>query len=113
MSGVEIVGLVLGAIPICKFALKELNQASDRVERFRRWRDEIPKHIDRLNSQRIQLRLSLQRLFCLVGLPPPDLADIEQDTNEWLWKNKSIADDLHQRYGDTYRSVENDCRVIR
>lgn len=45
MSGVEIAGLVLGAIPIVYAALENYERALDPMKAFARWRGELEKLI--------------------------------------------------------------------
>lgn len=112
MSGVEVAGLVLGAIPIATAALKELRNTTDKVERFRKWKTELPSFVRTLNSQRICLVQSLHLLFRLSDLPPPDLNELNKDVTSSLWTNAATVAKLQSRHGDIYEAVESEYVAI-
>ena len=112
MSGIEVAGLILSAIPICTLALQGINQTTTTIERFRRWRDEIPTYVADLELVRIRLRHSLRLLFAIVGRELPNLEDFEQDKTDSLWKDESVAAELRQNHHDIYVPIERDILVI-
>lgn len=113
MSGIEVAGLVLGAIPICKLALNGINQTTSTINRFRKWRDEIPRYVTDLELVRIRLRHSLRLLFSLCGRELPDLDHLEQDQTGLVWKDEDVARDLRQNHSDIYIPVERDVLVMQ
>jgi hypothetical protein len=48
MSGIEVAGLALGALPILIAALESYNESLDPVKSFINWERELPKFIRKL-----------------------------------------------------------------
>ncbi|MCJ1261436.1 hypothetical protein MMC22_001300 [Lobaria immixta] len=103
MSGVEIAGLVLGAMPIVYAALENYEQALDPFKAFARWRGDLGDLIRDLWFQHTSYDLSIQAL--LISITTDEEHDnMTNDLGSPLWKSGGKADALRGRLGIAYHA---------
>ncbi|KAK7917788.1 hypothetical protein PG985_011396 [Apiospora marii] len=103
MSGFEVAGLVLGAIPLALELLKHYEDAAHRLNYWRKIQVEYLHCKGELELQVLLFKKNLRRL-----LLPLDMGDTEIDTllanpNDPAWKDPSVESRLEARLQDTYR----------
>lgn len=103
MSGFEVAGLVLGAIPLALELLKHYEDAAHRLSYWRKIQVEYLHCKGELELQALLFKKNLRRL-----LLPLDMSDTEIDTllanpNDPAWKDHSVESRLEARLQDTYR----------
>jgi hypothetical protein len=93
MSGVEVAGLVLGAIALVVVALRHYEACEDKVKIFRYWR----KHIDKTCRTLLLLHSSYKMTIEIVLQPITNAAELEEmlvQPGSLLWHSPSIRDSL-------------------
>ena len=68
MSGLEVAGLILGAIPVAIETLKTGSQGIAILQRSRRYENELERLINRLENERVRLEDVCEKV--LVDLVP-------------------------------------------
>lgn len=105
MSGLEIAGLALGAIPVALELLKQYEEAATRVNLWREIQVEYIKCKRELELQAHLLRMNLRRLLLpLNGLDNTVIERLLADPRSDTWKDPSIEGQLEQRLQGMYRS---------
>ncbi|KAK7989931.1 hypothetical protein PG989_010246 [Apiospora arundinis] len=102
MSGFEVAGLVLGAIPLTLELLKHYEDAAKRLSYWRKIELEYSHCEGELGVQALFFKQNLRRL-----LLPLDMDDIEIDSllanpSDPMWKNPSVEHRLEERLKDAY-----------
>lgn len=111
MSGLEIAGLLLGAIPTCATAIAEYNSTLDKIKRFRHWRLDLPRYVGILRRQRSELEETLRLL--LFGMVDSDGLEIMiEDPVGSHWKNEALISKLKGKYREEYDIFEERIRDI-
>jgi hypothetical protein len=101
VTGVEIAGLVLGAIPLIISALEHYEDIAAPTKAFIRWR----RHLRRLIQELYIIRASYDQAIRLLLKPFADLADqttMMDNPRSELWTEGVIADDLRDKLGLVY-----------
>jgi hypothetical protein len=102
MSGVEVIGLVLGAVPLIISALEHYKQGIDVIKDFRNYRSTLKSLKTKLSIQEELYRGTLQRLL-LSELSPPEAHALfpEPGTkgSNALWGTRDIEDKLRRKLG--------------
>jgi hypothetical protein len=103
MSGVEIAGLVLGAIPLVVVALQHYEACEDKVKIFCYWR----KHLDKTCRTLLLLHSSYKMTIETVLQPITNAAELEEmlaQPGSLLWHSPSIRDSLQSSLRYAYAS---------
>ena len=102
MSGIEVAGLVLGAIPIVITGLEKYIQGVATVKRYFRYKNELKSLLRALSTEYDIFRNSCEEL--LEGLVPVQrLSFLLQDPGGKPWKDASLEKRLKQRLQDAYK----------
>jgi hypothetical protein len=102
VTGVEAVGLVLGAIPLIISALEHYEDFASPTISFIHWR----RHLRRLIQELYTIQASYDQAIRLLLKPFADLADqikMMEDPRSELWIEGDIADSLRDKLGLVYR----------
>lgn len=96
MSGLEIAGLILGAIPVAIEALKTGSQGIAILQRSRRYENELERLINRLENQRVRLEDVCEKV--LVDLVPHSrLEEMIQDPGRMFNDDPELKAKLQRR----------------
>ena len=102
MSGIEVVGLVLGAVPLAISALEHYKEGIDVISDFRNYRSTLKSLKTKLSIQEELYRGTLQRLL-LSELSPLEVHTLfpEPGVNgsSALWGTKDIEDKIRRNLG--------------
>ncbi|KAK3937486.1 hypothetical protein QBC46DRAFT_460845 [Diplogelasinospora grovesii] len=90
MSGIEVVGLILGALPLVISAIEHYESNLDRAVAFFKWKDELEKAMRELN-------------LLLDVASNSELEEMMSDAQSPLWKSGELADALQHKLGVAYK----------
>lgn len=105
MSGLEIAGVVLGAIPVSASALREIERTADKAKRFVRWRLKLPLYVEELEKEGVALGLILRRLCRTVG-EDLDLSAFALRDSAHLWPSDELTQKLQVRHRRVFDIIE-------
>lgn len=113
MSGLEIAGLVIGAIPVCAAALEEIKEVADSLKRFKDWRLQLPLLVERLNQEGVHLFYVLQLLCSSVGERLDEKrVGLRGSAGGQLWPSKELSWQLRAKHGKAYDLAVSGIRDI-
>jgi hypothetical protein len=93
MSGFEVAGVVLGAIPLIISAIEHYESNLDRARAFWKWQDELEKAIRGLWIQHSSYELTLRNLLKEVA-SPVEINEMMGDFRHVLWGSQLLSDAL-------------------
>jgi hypothetical protein len=106
LSGVEIAGLVLGALPLLISAVEHYNDGLHPIKIFFQKQYELDRFYRALDEQKTFLRLSLIELFGadLSALTEEQIEALQDDSNDLrvLWEDKMLQAEVKERLGLAY-----------
>lgn len=85
MSGFEVVGVVLGAVPLVISALENYAEGVRTIKRFFGWESQLTQLILSLRIQHTKFKLNLQKLL-RAAAPDYNIRDIPDDHTSFLWQ---------------------------
>lgn len=103
MSGIEIAGLVLGAIPLVIAALENYENIVRPYKAFVKFQGELSRAIRELRNQHILFEQSIEVLLRPITTER-ELADMIDNTGSKLWKDADIQHELETTLGKAYPS---------
>ncbi|KAF2109007.1 hypothetical protein BDV96DRAFT_247914 [Lophiotrema nucula] len=96
MSGIEVAGLVLGAIPLLVKTVENYSHGVSTIKRLVRYKRELNSIVRRLNSETSTLKCTLEEV--LTGLlPPSDIRKLIAEPGGAAWSNPTIDEMLSTR----------------
>lgn len=106
MSGLEVAGIVLGALPLIISALESLRDGASRLGRLIKFNAEYSKTWGEVEDEELMYRLQLKRLLKpLVRddvLADDDLEVLLLDPSADSWKEPDLDNALRERLGESY-----------
>lgn len=97
MSGIEVVGLVLGAFPIVLNCLDYYREGFEPLEEWWNFRTHFIAFIDDIRHQMMIYHQSIALLLDPIITDPRSLNALVQDATDPRWSNGSLSDLLKQR----------------
>lgn len=117
LTGVEIAGLVLAALPLLISAVEHYNDGLHPIKVFFQKQDELDRFLRALDEQKTFLRLSLIELF---GADETILTDeqieaLQDDSDDLktLWEDKMLQAEVKQKLGLAYVPYMNNIDRMR
>lgn len=101
MSGLEVAGVVLGAIPIIICAIENYESTLDRVQVFLKWQDHLEKAIRELWIQHSSFEMTLRNLLKEVA-SPAEAHEMMQDFDHPLWGSVALSRAFEERLGSAF-----------
>lgn len=101
MSGIEIVGLVLGGLPLIISALEHYEEGVSTISRLIHYKKEIRSIMEALATENTMFMNSCEQLLNDF-LSPVELAEMLQNPQGEMWTQPSIASELQSRLGGSY-----------
>lgn len=98
----EIVGLVLGAIPLLISALEHYEDFVEPTVAFFKWRGQLSKITRRLLMGHTDYELNVRLLLKQV-VKDEDLAKMIDDPQNDKWKSDWLVEDLSEKLGTAYQ----------
>lgn len=106
MSGLEVAGIVLGALPLIISALENLRDGASRLGRLIKFKAEYSKTWGEVEDEELMYRLQLKRLLKpLVRddvLADDNLEVLLLDPTADLWKEPDLDNAVRARLGESY-----------
>ncbi len=102
MSGFEIAGVVLGALPLLISAMEHYESSLDRLVAFFKWKDELNKAMRELWIQHSYYEMTLRNLLMGV-VDDAELDEMMSRPESPLWKSPGLDEKLRQKLGAAYR----------
>jgi hypothetical protein len=102
MSGVEIIGLVLGVLPLVISAAEDYKKCFEPLERWRRFKFVFRDFITSVDIQRQMFQLLLKKLLIRVQLPPEEKQRLLTVPNYEGWSQPETVDAVRSRLGECY-----------
>ncbi|KAF1850976.1 uncharacterized protein K460DRAFT_272559 [Cucurbitaria berberidis CBS 394.84] len=115
MSGVEIAGLVLGALPLLIQGIESYNEGLDPIKSFVRWERELPQFIRKLRNQHVHYAQTIHLLFEPIT-SADELEEMLTDPgSKQLWKSKEVLlqDKLQESYQAYQSTIVNIERITK
>ncbi|OCL00859.1 uncharacterized protein K441DRAFT_599828 [Cenococcum geophilum 1.58] len=103
MSGIEIAGLVLGAIPLVISALEHYEDLIDPAKVFVKFQGELGRAIRELRNQHTLFEQSMEVLLQPITTDR-ELSEMIDNTNSELWQDPAIEQELRSNLGKAYPS---------
>jgi hypothetical protein len=103
MSGIEIAGLMLGAIPLVIAALEHYEDLITPAKNFVNFQGELGRAIQELWNQYTFFEQSMEVLLRPVTTDQ-ELSEMIDNTNSKLWQDPAIEQDLQRNLGKAYPS---------
>lgn len=102
MSGFEVAGLVLGALPLIISAIEHYDASLDRAKAFHRYEEELENAMSELWLEHSYYEMTLQLLLKDV-VSGSELQGMFAETGSPLWKSKDLAEELELKLGSGYK----------
>ncbi|KAK8102086.1 hypothetical protein PG984_015232 [Apiospora sp. TS-2023a] len=103
MSGFEVAGLVLGAIPLALELLKHYEDAANRLNYWRKIQVEYLHCKGELELQALLFKKNLRRLLLPLDIGDTEIGTLLANPSDPAWKDPSVETRLEARLQDTYR----------
>ncbi|KAK1750544.1 hypothetical protein QBC47DRAFT_118880 [Echria macrotheca] len=111
MSGFEIAGVVLGALPLVISAIEHYESSLDRVTVFFKWQDELDKTLRELWIQHSSYEMTLRNI--LSGIVCDEyLETMMARYDSPLWKDAEVHDELRRKLGAAYNVYDYTIREM-
>jgi hypothetical protein len=98
MSGIEVVGLILGGLPLLISAGEHYREGFEPLKKWKRFRKDFLGFIDRIDIERQLYYQMLQRLLVSAGVPHSDLS-LFMDPGYAGWRETTLLESLERKLG--------------
>lgn len=102
MSGFEVAGLVLGAIPLIISAIEHYESSLDRAKVFFKWQDVLEKARRDLWIQYSSYEMTLRLLLTDLA-SEAELEELLNEPKSNLWDDPELINGLREKLGETYQ----------
>lgn len=122
MSGVEVAGLVLGALPLLISAIgrssepgksaatneptESYNDGLDPLKSFMRWERELPQYIRKLRNEHVHYAQTIRQLLEPITTEF-ELAEMLAESSGKLWKDKTMVSKLEDKLQESYEAYQS------
>lgn len=103
MSGVEVAGLVLGAIPLVISALENYENVLDPTIAFMKYRGELYRARRELGNHHASFEQTMELLLKPIT-EPEELSDMIENTDSPHWTDPDIDQELQNKLGKAYKA---------
>lgn len=100
MSGFEIAGVVLGAIPLFISAASHCRESLGTLDKFFKKERILNVYIQELETHQTLLRLQLQRVIGSTNLSAKTQLELVDNTASPLWQSQDVQAQLRRSIGD-------------
>ncbi|KUJ19144.1 uncharacterized protein LY89DRAFT_683078 [Mollisia scopiformis] len=113
MSGVEVLGIVLGVLPLIISAAEDYKKGFEPLVRWKKFRFVFREFITSVDIQRQMFHLVLKRLLIRVPLPPEEKQKLSTVPNYQGWSQPATVDAMKVRLGDSYKACMEILRAMK
>ncbi|KAF2750320.1 hypothetical protein M011DRAFT_474775 [Sporormia fimetaria CBS 119925] len=106
MSGIEVAGLTLGALPLLISAIESYNEGLDPIKSFIRWERELPQLIRKLRNEHVHFAQTM-RLLLEPITTEFELADMLAEPAGPLWKDHRMVNKLQDKLQESFGAYQN------
>ncbi|GAW14164.1 hypothetical protein ANO14919_035580 [Xylariales sp. No.14919] len=112
MSGIEVAGLVLGAVPLLISALEHYGDGLSTLKRWRKYEHELRSLVRNLNTERVKLQNVCEKL--LVGIvPESQIEAMIKNPLGGLWREEKTQKKIQSRLWEGYGLFEDTIADIK
>lgn len=112
MSGIEIVGVVLGGLPLIISAAEHYKKGFEPLMRWKRFKFVFREFITSVDIQRQMFQLVLKKLLIRVQLPPEEKERLFTVPSYNGWTHPDTVNAMRQRLGDSYDACMDILRAM-
>ncbi|TGO46730.1 hypothetical protein BCON_0310g00080 [Botryotinia convoluta] len=112
MSGIEIVGLVLGAFPLLVSAAEHYKEGWEPLARWKRFRTDFLRFIDAIDIEKQLFDQMLERFLISAEVSQDDLHHFLTDPDYHGWHREDLAMTLRSRLGRSYGAFVGSIRTM-
>jgi hypothetical protein len=104
MSGIEIAGLILGALPLIIAGIESYQEGLDPIKAFYSWERQLPHYINKLRLQHVHYEQTIRLLFSSITT--------ERQFDSMLadplgaWQDEELASKLQHKLDEAYGAYE-------
>lgn len=102
MSGIEVIGLILGGLPLIISAAENYKRGFEPLSRWRRFRFVFQDFINEVDFQRQMFQLVMVKLLIQVQLEPGEKQLLLTTSDYAGWRQENVIEALKSRLGDSY-----------
>jgi hypothetical protein len=102
MSGIEVVGLLLGVFPLLISAAEHYKEGFKPCVKWKRFRTEFIGFINAVDTQKLLFKKVLKRFLISAGIPDEEVDKFMTDPEYEGWKRGDTVIMLKERLGDSY-----------
>lgn len=102
MSGVEVIGLVLGGLPLIISAAEHYKKGFEPLARWKRFKFVFREFINSVDIQRQMFQLVMKKLLIRVQLEPEEKQRLLTIPDYEGWHRSDVVEALRLRLGDSY-----------
>lgn len=102
MSGVEVIGLVLGGLPLVISAAEHYKKGFEPLARWKRFKFVFREFINSVDIQRQMFQLVMKKLLIRVQLEPEEKQRLLTIPDYEGWHRSDVVEALRLRLGDSY-----------
>lgn len=104
MTGIEVTGLVLGAIPLLVEGFKIYANSVSTVDRYRKYKNNLQDLRRELDSEYVTYQNTCEQLLDGLVEDPNQKADLLESPGGVGWKDKKLEEKLQKRLARSYDS---------
>ncbi|RDL39879.1 Uncharacterized protein BP5553_04219 [Venustampulla echinocandica] len=113
MSGIEIIGFVLGGLPLVISAAEHYKKGFEPLVRWMRFKFVFRDFITSVDIQRQLFHLVLKKLLIRVQLPPEEKQRLLTVPNYAGWSHPDTVDAMRSRLGESYDACMDILRAMK
>jgi len=99
MSGFEVVGIVLGSVPLLISGLEHYRDGIDTVQNMIRYTEVVNTIVISVSTNLAIYEQSCEALLSRLMLPPHVFQELLDNPNSPLWSDKEIVSQLSKQFG--------------
>ena len=102
MSGVEVVGLLLGAFPLVISAAEDYKRGFAPLKKWKRFRAEFTHFIDAVHIEKLRFDNMLERFLISSDVPQEELQHFMTSPDYEGWQREAIVLSFKRRLGPSF-----------
>ena len=102
MSGVEVVGFLLGAFPLIISAAEDYKRGFAPLKKWKRFRAEFTNFIDAVHIEKLRFDMMLERFLISCDIPQEELQLFMTQPDYKGWQREDIVLALKTRLGQSF-----------
>lgn len=112
MSGFEVVGVVLGAVPLLISALEHYSDGIEIIGEMLEYREVVQDLVCSFDTATARFRLTCERLLAPLALPETTLLALLEDPESKAWEEEDLSAQLRKRLGTSYRPYSSSVKRL-